>query len=112
MLELGQLNDRHDEFEKRNSRIVAVSMDEKEFAKETKQKFRHLTVLADPDAKLIEAIKAVAPHAGEGGADTAAPTTIIIDSAGKIRWVHREERFISRPSPGQVLAAFDNTVND
>jgi peroxiredoxin len=85
-------------------------MDTPDFASETQKKFPNLIVLADPNASLIDGIKAVHPHAGPGGIDAADPTTMILDKDGKILWIHREDRFISRPSPSEVLAALDKNI--
>jgi peroxiredoxin len=110
MMELGELEQHHADFEKKNARIIAISMDNQEDAKKTQDKFPDLVILADPNSELIGGIKAVTPHAGPGGIDAAAPTTIILDKEGKIRWTHREDRFISRPSPSEILAALDKNV--
>ncbi len=112
MMELGELEKHHADFDKKDARIIAISMDDQQGAKEAQDKFPNLVILADPNSELIGGIKAVAPHAGPGGVDAAAPTTIILDKEGKIRWTHREDRFISRPSPGEILAALDKSIPD
>lgn len=36
-----------------------------------------------------------------------APTTILIDRTGLVRWVGRKDRYIERLTPADVLAAVD-----
>ena len=110
MMELGQLQEHHAEFANKNARIIAVSMDTPEDASKTQEQFRDLVILSDPNSSLIESIKAVHPHAGPGGIDATAPTTIILDKDGKIRWIDREDRFIARPSPQEVLSALEKNI--
>jgi hypothetical protein len=42
-----------------------------------------------------------------GGQDPAAPTTILVDGQGTVRWLFRPDRFLERLSPAQLLAAID-----
>ena len=43
-------------------------------------------------------------------ADTNAPTTLLLDGAGTVRWFRRPERIIARLSPAELLAAMDETL--
>jgi peroxiredoxin len=112
MVELGQLEEHHAEFQDRNARIFAVSLDDVDDAAITQKKFPDLTILADPNAKLVGAIHAIHPGGGPGGADAAAPTTLILNSKGTIRWIKRGERFLERPAPEEVLTALDKYLTD
>jgi peroxiredoxin len=107
MVELGQLEGAHKEFENRNARVVAVSLDDLETSRETQADFPHLVIVADKDRKLVEALKVLHPNSGHDGGDTAAPTTVIVDGTGTVRWVFRPGRFLARLSPAEVLAALD-----
>ena len=49
------------------------------------------------------------PSAPDGG-DTAAPTTLLVDGGGTVRWTFRPDRFLNRLSPSQVLAAVDKEM--
>ena len=49
MVELGQLERNHQEFEKRKTRVVAVSIEGLDDAKKTQADFPHLVVVADPE---------------------------------------------------------------
>jgi peroxiredoxin len=107
MIELGELEAQHGEFEKRNTRVVVVSLDDQKNSQATQADFPHLVVVADTERQLIEAMDVLHAGAGHGGSDTAAPTTFLIDGAGHVRWTFRAERFFTRLSPADVLAAVD-----
>ena len=49
-------------------------------------------------------------HSAPDGGDTAAPTTILVDGSGTVRWTFRPDRVLNRLSPSQVLAAVDNKM--
>jgi peroxiredoxin len=110
MIELGQLEARHADFDKRNVRVFAVSPDNLDDSKGTQEKFPHLTVIADKGQNLAKAVEVVHPHMAPDGGDTNAPTTFLVDGAGTVRWTFRPERFIVRLSPDEVLSALDQHV--
>src|SRR5437870_2781440 len=103
MIELGQLEAHHDEFAKRHTRVVAVSVDGLDDSKKTQQDFPQLTVVADHDHKLIDA--AAVLHN-----DVAAPTTILVDQHGVVRALFRPTNVASRLSASEVLAAVDKKL--
>jgi peroxiredoxin len=107
MIELGQLEGAHQEFEKRKARVVAVSLDDLETSRETQADFPHLVVVADKDRKMTEALQVLHPNSGHDGGDTVAPTTVVVDGSGTVRWVFRPGRFLTRLRPAEVLAALD-----
>src|SRR5262249_41123247 len=106
MIELGQLEANAAEFQKRHVRIIAVSLDSLEDSKATQAKFPHLVVVADFEKKLSEAVQVI--HGNEG---TNAPTTILADGQGVVRWVFRPERFLTRLSPEELLRAVDQHMS-
>jgi peroxiredoxin len=110
MKELGELEAHHGDFDQRNTKVLAISMDGPEDAKATQKKFPHLTVLADPDRSLGDAFQVIHPHYAPDGGDTFAPTTILIDGDGRVRWIFRADRFIARLSPAEVLTGLDEHV--
>jgi len=112
MVELGQLEAHHDEFAKRHTRVVAVSVDGLEDSKKVQQDFPHLTIVADHEHQLIDAVAVLHPGAGEHGEDTAAPTTIYVDKYGVVRTLFRPTSVASRLSAGEVLAAVDKKLVD
>jgi peroxiredoxin len=107
MIELGQLEAKAGEFDKRHVRIIAISLDDLEDAQATKAKLPHLVVVADFEKKLSQAVGVIHGNEGPGGATTNAPTTILVDGQGVVRWVYRPERFLTRLSPEELLAAID-----
>jgi peroxiredoxin len=110
MIELGQLEAHHDEFAKRHTRVVAVSVDGLDDSKKTQQDFPQLTVVADHDHKLIDAAGVLHPGAGEHGEDVAAPTTILVDKRGVVRALFRPSNVASRLSASDVLAMVDKEL--
>ncbi len=111
MVELGQLESRISEFEKKNLRIVAVSLDSVEDTAQTQKKFPHLIVLSDAEENLSKAVAVLGPLRGLNGAETDSPTTILVDRTGLVRWVFRPERMIERLPPDDLLKAVDENLH-
>src|SRR5260221_6651788 len=107
MTELVQLERRHEDFSKRNARVIAVSIESVELARETQADFPHLGVLSDESRGLSEAAGLIHKNAGPGGGDADVPTTILVDSGGIVRWIYRSPSGIVRLSPDEVLRAMD-----
>jgi peroxiredoxin len=107
MIELDQLERRHEDFDRRNFQVVAVSVDALEPSQKTQHDFPHLTILSDEGHGLSDVVDLL--HRGEGpdGSDIDAPTTIIIDRHGVVRWLYRSPEVIVRLSPDEVLRAVD-----
>src|SRR5215475_11322682 len=110
MIELGQLEAHYDEFAKRHTRVVAVSVDDLDDSNKTQQAFPHLRVVADHDHKLVDAVSVLHAGAGEHGEDVAVPTTILVDKYGVVRALFRPTSVASRLSPSEVLAAVDKML--
>ena len=107
MIELGQLEGRHDDFDRRNTQLVVVSLEGTEDASQTQKQFPHLVVLSDAKASLTNAVQVLNPGEGHAGEDVPFPTTFFVDGQGKVRAVRRAGGVISRLSPDEVLAAVD-----
>jgi len=107
MVELGQLERRHDDFARRNVRVLAISVEGPEDARKTQDQFPHLVVLADQGRGLSDAVDLIHHHANPHGGDADAPTTILVDRHGQVRWLYRSPRVIARLSPDDVLQAVD-----
>lgn len=110
MIELGELEAKHEEFAKRKTRVVVASIEDPETAKKTQADFPNLVVVADAGRKLTDALAVLQPGSHPDGGDTSAPTTFLIDGKGTVRWIHRPERFLVRLSPAEVVAAVDEKM--
>lgn len=110
MKELVQLERRHEDFPKRNAAVIVVSVEGLDDARKTQADFPHLNVLSDEKHSLSEAAGLIHPGAGPDGADTDAPTTIVVDRRGIVRWLYRSPSVIARLSPDDVLEAVDTAL--
>jgi alkyl hydroperoxide reductase subunit AhpC len=102
MIELGQLEGKAAEFQIKHVRVIAVSLDNLADSKATQAKFPHLLVVADFEKKLSQAVQVIQGSEGHN-----APTTILVDGKGVVRWVFRPESFLIRLSPEELLRAVD-----
>jgi alkyl hydroperoxide reductase subunit AhpC len=107
MIELGQLERRHEDFDRKNVRVIVVSIEGPDDAKKTQADFPHLVVLSDEERNLSNAANLIHAHAKPDGADADAPTTILVDKKGVVRWVYRTPLVVARLSPDDVLQAID-----
>ena len=107
MVELGQLEKHHQDFAKRHVQMVVISNDKQSTAQATQADFPHLIVVSDADQSMAKAVQVLHPGAGPTGDDTNAPTTFLVDGDGTVRRMLRPERFLTRYSPEEVLAAID-----
>jgi peroxiredoxin len=107
MVELGELEKRHADFANRKVRIVAVSNDDLETSQKTQAQFPHLMIASDSDMAMAQAFAVIQKGAGHGGTDTNAPTTFLVGSDGKVRWMFRPDTFFVRLSPDELLKAID-----
>jgi peroxiredoxin len=112
MVELGELEKRHADFEKKNTRVVVVSVEGLDDAKKTQTDFPHLIVVSDADKSLTQAADVIHPHSAQDGSDTAAPANLLIDRHGILRWESRPESFLKRLAPDDVLAAVDKHLGN
>src|SRR4051794_23736839 len=109
MIELGQLERRHDDFARRSTRVIAVSVETGADAAQTQADFPHLLVLADHGRGLSEAAGLIHPNSAPDGGDTSAPTTILVDRNATVRWLFRPDAAITRLGPDDLLQALDRT---
>ncbi len=107
MIELGQLEKRHEDFARRNVQVVASSPEGTEDAKKTQEEHRDLRVLADKGMGLTDAVGVRHVHASPDGSDTDLPTTILVDRQGTVRWIFTPSMATERLSPDEVLQAID-----
>ena len=111
MIELVQLERRHEDFQKRKTRVFVVSVEGLDDARKTQADFPHLKVLADQGRTLSEAAGLIHPGAAPDGGDADVPTPIIVDRHGTVRWLYRSPEVIARFSPDQVLQAIDQNIH-
>jgi alkyl hydroperoxide reductase subunit AhpC len=107
MTELGELERHSADFARRNTRVVAVSVEGPEDARKTQIDFPHLIMVADAGKGLSSVADAIHTGSAPDGTDTAAPATLLVDRQGMVRWQFRPSRFITRLSPDELLAAVD-----
>jgi peroxiredoxin len=112
MVELDELEKQHAEFDKRKVRIVAVSNDPADVAKETQARFPNLVIVSDPDQALAKAMQVIHHGAAADGSDTNAPTTFLVDGSGYVRWRFRPDTFFERLPPQELLTAIDQTWSE
>lgn len=108
MTELGELERHHAEFARRNTRIVAISLEGPDEAKKTQADFPHLVVVADAGRGLSSVADVIHPRSSPEGGDTAAPATLLVDRHGTVRWEFRPSRYLTRLSPDELLVAIDS----
>lgn len=85
MAELREFAQHRDEFDQVKTRIVAISTDGQDLARQTWEKAaqQKLTVLSDPEAA---AIKAYGLLDSEGGKLSSKRTLVLVDEQGNQRW--------------------------
>ncbi len=110
MTELVQLERRHDDFPKRNTRVIVVSLEGLDDVRKTQADVPHLTVLSDQARSLSEAAGLIHPHAAPDGSDADMPTTMLVDRQGTVRWLYRSPEVIARLSPDDVVRAIDENL--
>jgi peroxiredoxin len=111
MTELVQLERQADEFSKRSVRVVAVSVDSLEDTSKTQADYPHLVLVSDERQGLSTAAGLIHPNAGPNGSDTDAPTTILVDRGGIVRWLYRSPNVLERLAPEQLLRAVDKHLH-
>lgn len=57
MIELGELERRHEDFARRHARVIVISLEGHDEARQTQEDFPHLLVLTDQDRALSEAVE-------------------------------------------------------
>lgn len=108
MTQLTELESHHADFERAGARVVVVSIEGRDEAAQTKSDFPHLTVVSDQDREISNAIDLINKGFSPDGGDSAAPTILLLDGAGQVRWLHRPERFIARPSAKELVAKIES----
>lgn len=105
--QLRELEARHADFDKLNAEVMVVSIEDLEDAQATQRDFPHLTAVSDEQRELAKAVDLINPGFAPDGSDAAMPMVLLVDRAGKIRWLHRPTRFIVRPSADELLTRIE-----
>ncbi|HJW99807.1 MAG TPA: redoxin domain-containing protein, partial [Terriglobales bacterium] len=84
MKQLREFAQRKSDFDAQNARVVAISVDDVAQNRKVWEQVAHenLTVLSDPDAKVIRAYGLLHPK-GYKGEDIALRTTLVLDENGR-----------------------------
>ncbi len=95
------------EFESRNIRVVAISVDPPATTKAhiEKQGYTY-TFLSDQKMDTLEKYDLV-HRAGFRGADISRPAEFLLDSSGTVRWLNLTGDYKRRPKAADVVKAFD-----
>ena len=110
MTELREFARRSNDFEKLGVRIVGISVDDQERTHETWEKAaaRKITLLSDPDAKVIRQyglLHEKGSHAKEHpGSDIAIRTTVLIEPDRRERWRRVSKSVPDIPTADETLA--------
>jgi peroxiredoxin len=105
IFELVGLDGLSPELQNRQVRIIAISHDDYEETQGSQNSFPHLAFVADSAGKMARALAVDCPVAGPGSRETNAPTTMLVDGGGIVRWIFRPERYDVRLSPEEVFRA-------
>jgi peroxiredoxin len=104
MTQLTELEANHEAFERAGADVVVVSLEDVPTAGQTQRDFPHLAAVSDADRELSKGIDLINPGFAPDGSDCAAPTILLLDGAGTVKWLHRPKRFIARPSAAELAA--------
>lgn len=102
-LELANLQSEHASFAERGVRLVGVSLSDAAAARATAERHPDLLILRDDRQELLDRLNLYLDDQ-RGEAARLAPTTILLDREGLVRYVHRPARVSARLSPGPLLA--------
>jgi peroxiredoxin len=110
-IELRGLDRRYEDFARRKTRVVAVSLADTRFAREMQVTFPHLVVVSDWGGNVSEAAGLLPLRTVSGYRETTVVrTTILIDRGGTVRWLYRPRHGLERLSPDEVLRAIDSHI--
>ncbi|MBI2824366.1 MAG: redoxin domain-containing protein [Planctomycetia bacterium] len=111
MTHLRELEAHHEEFARVRANVVVVSIEDVDTAAATQRDFPHLTVVSDERRELADAVDVINKQSAPDGGDSAAPTILLVDSGGTVRWLHRPTRFIERPTASRLASAIERQLN-
>jgi peroxiredoxin len=104
MSQLREFAQHKSDFDRLNTRLIAISADDQEHARLVWEKKvdRQFPILSDPGAVVIRQYGLL--HAkGKGDEDIAIRTTYLLDEQGRERWRHVSESVPEIPKAAEVL---------
>jgi peroxiredoxin len=106
-VELGELRDRFEDFERRGVAIVAASADPPEKLRATRSSWRiPFPILSAGGGAALDVLGIRHPNA-HAGRDSAVPTLLLVDGAGRVRNTYQSRQSHLRLTPDAVLAWID-----
>ena len=104
MRQLREFAQQKSEFDKLNTRLVAISADDLEHARQAWEKAagRKFPVLSDPQVQAIQAYGLLDTESSEGDR-IAIRTTLLVDEKGIERWRQVSEKVRDVPKPEDIL---------
>ena len=102
--QLRELEAHHEEFDRSSAKVLAVSLEGHDLTAQTQREFPHLVIVSDEGRELSNAVEVINRGTAPDGSDCAIPTILLLDQSGTVRWLHRPERFIARPSAAELAA--------
>ena len=107
MIELGELDKRQREFAERKVSVLCISIEDQESASEIERRFSSLTVLSDVPGEFSKGLDLILANGSPYGTPAMAPTTVLVDATGIVRWIYRPPDVINRLPPDELLARID-----
>ena len=104
MVQLGELQEYYQEFQKAGVQVYAVSIDPPEHNARLKARLgAGYEFLCDAKGELLDALDMRHARRSPTGQDNAIPTQYLLDREGIVRWGHRAETWRIRPHPREAL---------
>jgi alkyl hydroperoxide reductase subunit AhpC len=105
MTELREFARQSEDLAKRDVRLVPISVDDQQHAREAWEKAanKKFTILSDPGGSVIRKYGLLHEHGAEGGEDIALRTSILIGPDGRERWRRVSKSVPDIPSWNETL---------
>jgi peroxiredoxin len=107
MIELGEFERDHAEFDRRGVHMFAISNDTPEDVQRNQADLPHVVFLADQDQSAAKTLQLSDDHGGPNGEPTNTPTLIFVDGQGIVRQLLRPANLFTRHTSAEVLAEID-----
>jgi len=105
---LRSFQERLGEFDARQVRLVAISVDPPEVTRaHSRRQGYTFTFLSDVSEQVLRRYDLVHEKAGPGGHDISRPAEFLVDATGTVRWVNLAKSITARARPEQVIEILD-----